>query len=378
MKSKKRQITLRHLLINNEKRIGMKFYTDKVTEALVRSLPEVRWSNKFAMAHISNTQANTKAIFSAFKGEVWLDLRYFSKSVRVSKSNEPLSLNSLRDRKALPGHACCPPSYFDKLELKRYSIRTAELYVSHFGRFLDFHVPRMVDELNEQDIRTYLLAKVAEGKGDSWINLAINAIKFYYEVVEGLPNRFYDIERPRKDRTLPDILSKKEVQRMIEQTANMKHRSIIALLYGSGLRRGELLALRIADIDSDRKLIKIRNGKGDKDRYTILSENMLAMLREYYKSYRPKEYLFEGTKGQPYGTSSTVKVVKAAAKRARILKKVSPHTLRHSFATHLLENGADLRQIQILLGHQSSKTTEIYTHVAESTLRTVASPMDFL
>lgn len=156
----------------------------------------------------------------------------------------------------------------------------------------------------------------------------------------------------------------------------MKHRCIISLLYSAGLRRGELLNLEVDHIDSERMMIRVSQGKGMKDRYTLLSEQLLDDLREYYKVYRPKKFLFEGEQGKRYSSTSVGKIVSRSARKAGIRKRVTPHTLRHSFATHLLENGTDLRYIQSLLGHSSSKTTEIYTHVAMNSVRKIKNPLD--
>jgi site-specific recombinase XerD len=179
-----------------------------------------------------------------------------------------------------------------------------------------------------------------------------------------MPNRFYSIERPRKEKQLPEVLAKEEIIKIINSTNNIKHRCIVGLLYSSGLRRSELLNLTITDIDSKRMVVKINNAKGNKDRISILSPSILKDLRHYYKAYQPKKYLFEGQKGNKYSVTSVLNIISAATKKAGILKRVTPHMLRHSFATHLLENGTDLRHIQLLLGHSSTKTTEIYTHVA--------------
>ena len=156
----------------------------------------------------------------------------------------------------------------------------------------------------------------------------------------------------------------------------MKYILLFCLDNGSGLRKSELLNLKITDIDSKRMLVLVENAKGNKDRHTLLSKNALDDLRIYFKEYKPKEYLFEGQKGGKYSGESVLRIVKMATKKAGIRKSVSPHVLRHSFATHLLESGVDLRQIQVLLGHNSSKTTEIYTHVATNTFKTIKNPLD--
>jgi site-specific recombinase XerD len=212
----------------------------------------------------------------------------------------------------------------------------------------------------------------------SYQNSAINAIKFYYEKVLGGSRRFYFVDRPLKQKTLPVVLSGEEVKRLIEATDNLKHKCMLMVCYSAGLRMSELLNLQIKDIDSKRMRIFVRAGKGKKDRMTLLSEKTLLILREYYIMYTPKTYLFEGSDGGRYGERSVQQVLKGAVESAGIRKKVSLHTLRHSFATHLLEKGTDLRYIQVLLGHDSSKTTEIYTHVSTKMIEAIKSPMDSL
>ena len=209
-------------------------------------------------------------------------------------------------------------------------------------------------------------------------NQRINAIKFYYEKVLGRVKEFYDIERPRRERKLPTVLSKEEVKLMLDNTDNLKHKCILTTIYSGGLRRSELIELKVKDIDSSRKLIKIRNAKGKKDRYTILSGTLVKLLREYYKVYRPKEWLFEGQDGGQYSASSIEKIFHRAIHKAGIQKEVTPHSLRHSFATHLLEQGINLRYIQEILGHESPKTTQIYTHVATHEIGNIKNPLDDL
>ena len=191
-----------------------------------------------------------------------------------------------------------------------------------------------------------------------------------------MPSRFYAIERPIKKETLPEVIGKEAIVKMIHHTPNIKHRCLISLLYSAGLRRSELLNLKISDIDSERMVIKVRGSKGNKDRLTLLGEQMLADLRKYYKTYLPNEYLFEGEKKGQYSATSVMKIVRRAAKKAKIIQRVTPHMLRHSFATHLLEDGTDLRYVQALLGHNSSKTTEIDTHVAVKSIRKIKNLLD--
>jgi site-specific recombinase XerD len=174
------------------------------------------------------------------------------------------------------------------------------------------------------------------------------------------------------------VLSEQEIIAILSSIKNLKHRVLLFLIYSAGLRIGEVLRLKLTDIQSDRKMIYIRGGKGNKDRYTILSERVLILLRQYYKEYRPKEYLFEGSNGGIYSDVSIRAILRKALLQTNIEKKVTPHMLRHSFATHLLEHGTDLRYIQELLGHANSKTTEIYTHVSKKEISRIISPADLL
>ena len=206
----------------------------------------------------------------------------------------------------------------------------------------------------------------------------INSIKFYLEQVLGKPRTVYHIQRPRKEFRLPVVLSKPEVRSILRQIRNPKHHAILSTIYASGLRLSELIHLKITDIDSKRMLIHIRQSKGKKDRMVPLSSQLLHELRAYYRKYQPTEYLFEGEKGGAYGRSSVQQIFRKAKCAAGIQKKATVHTLRHSFATHLLEAGTDLRMIQVLLGHSSSKTTEIYTHVSNQYIQQVISPLDTL
>ncbi|GAB5475721.1 MAG: site-specific integrase [Maribacter sp.] len=363
-------------MINNQKMIGIKFSPDKLIQNLVKGLPNPKWSKRYNMAYIPNTKANLGVIFNTFKGVVWINYNRFLINKPVNRKNETVDVAWFRKRKPITDYRLCPEEYLLKLELKRYANSTIKTYVTFFEMFINFHKDKELNSIDEGDIRVFLQSLIQKNSSNSYVNQAINAIKFYYEVVLGMPNRFYEIERPRKESKLPKVISKEEVVDIIENTNNLKHRCIVQLLYGSGLRRSELLNLKIKDIDSKRMLVRVEGSKGNKDRLTLLSKTALKDLRKYYMKYGPTLFLFEGKKGMKYSAASVLKIVKAAAERARIRTQVTPHVLRHSFATHLLEAGTDLRQIQVLLGHGSSKTTEIYTHVAVNTFETINNPLD--
>lgn len=373
---KGRSVTLKHLLIKEKRYIGLQFNTDKVIHALVKQLPDVKWSNKFSMAYILNNKQNLNQIFQIFNNVVWVNCNYFFDKVSTRDTSEVIDITWFRKRELPNDYRVCPTNYLDKLELKKYANNTVKTYVTFFEIFINHYDTKDLISINESDVRKYILKLVQEDKSNSYINSAINSIKFYYESVLGMPNRFYEIERPRKEKKLPKVLSKEDVLNIIEHTNNIKHRCIVSLLYSSGIRRSELVNLKITDIDSKRMLIRVDAAKGNKDRFTLLSRSLLKDLRVYYKEWKPEKYIVEGLYGAQYSGQSIGKIVVNAARKAGIPIPVTPHMLRHSFATHLLEAGVDIRQIQVLLGHSSSKTTEIYTHVATTTFKEIQNPLD--
>lgn len=273
-----------------------------------------------------------------------------------------------------------PEGYLELLERKRYSPSTIKTYRAYFSDFMEYHKGRNIDRLKVADINKYILYLVNEKKiSVSQQNMRINAIKFYYEQIKGGQRQYYGgITRAKEYKSLPEVLSRNEVARILACLSNRKHRCMISLIYSAGLRRSELLNLTPKDIISERMLVRIM-GKGRKCRYSLLSEKLLKDLREYFKEYRPQKWLFEGdTPGEQYSASALVKILKEAASRAGIKHRVHVHMLRHSFATHLLEQGTDLRTIQELLGHNDIKTTSIYLHVTSAHKSSIPNPLDSL
>ncbi|MEA3295667.1 MAG: site-specific tyrosine recombinase/integron integrase [Patescibacteria group bacterium] len=270
-----------------------------------------------------------------------------------------------------------PNGYLEKLEQKRYSNNTINTYTAYLKDFIYEFKNQNIASLSKSSINTYILKLVKQDNiSASQQNQRINSIKFYYEKVLGREKQYYEIHRPRKEYKLPKVLSKNEVKEILNSSNNIKHHCILILIYSAGLRRSELINLKVSDIDSERMVVSINGAKGKKDRVSLLSRNTLNLLRKYYKEFKPEMYLFEGMKGGKYSPTSVAKVLKNAAKKAGIHKNVTPHMLRHSFATHLLEQGTDLRYIQELLGHSSSKTTEIYTHVSKKAIDKINNPVD--
>jgi site-specific recombinase XerD len=265
-----------------------------------------------------------------------------------------------------------------ELRIRNYSPKTIKAYTSCLRSFIHHFSSRHLLDLTEEDIRGYLLHLLEVKRlTAASVDQMFNALRFLYVELYKVPFAIASIPRPQKESKLPVVLSQDEVMRILDAVDNEKHKTILMLIYSAGLRVGEAVRLRIEDIDSERKLIHLRGAKGKKDRYTLLADSVLEGLRDYYKQYKPKDFLFEGGDGRRhYSERSVQHVFERAVQAAGVRKQVSVHSLRHSFATHLLEGGTDLRFIQELLGHKSSKTTEIYTHVSNKSLGRIMSPLD--
>jgi integrase/recombinase XerD len=297
--------------------------------------------------------------------------------------SEKAKQHSVNMTSRLPSLASQTNMLIDKLvafmHSKRYSPNTIKAYRDALSVFFRFHDNKVPSEISEADVirfnNEYILRNELSG---SYQNQVVNAIKLFYRVHESRLFVIENLHRPRREKRLPNVLSKEEVKKLLDAPVNLKHRMMLALSYSCGLRRSEVLNLRITDIQSARGLILIREAKGKKDRIVPLSKRILDLLREFYRCFRPKQFLFEGQGGKRYSDRSLEKVMQQAVHRAGIQKPVTLHWLRHSFATHLLESGTDLRTIQELLGHKSSKTTELYTHVSNRHIQNVRSPFDDL
>lgn len=317
-----------------------------------------------------------------FSDKLMAQLQEVTRSEGLTLRYEEEKADNKQPRKSTVGsvgHRPCPERYAQKLIELRYSPKTIRTYSSLLEELINYYPTCEIDRIDESMIIAFCRYLVTDRKvSASYQNLAINAIKFYYERVLGGQRRFYALERPLKEKALPIVLSTQEVTAILKATGNLKHRAILTVIYSAGLRISELVNLKIKDIDSNRMQIRVAQSKGKKDRYTLLSVKTLILLRTYFKAYKPVEWLFTGVDGGAYSTRSIQLVFKESCRKAHILKKVSVHTLRHSFATHLLESGTDLRYIQSLLGHESSKTTEVYTHVTTKGFDQIKSPMDAL
>lgn len=338
--------------------------------AAIKQLPGIKYSKTFSCWYLPFSEATYKMLKNELS--ITLPLTFIDDVKRELPC-------SLFDDELVNEIVCLPQGYVETLKRLRYSECTVENYTLQLKKFLVYLHPRTVDLANTDDVNSYLLYLVDERKvSASTQNMAINAIKFLFEKVYRGERKVYFIDRPRKPDMLPTVLSTEEMSMLIAKISNLKHKCLICILYATGLRISEVLSLRLVDIDVHRMLVTVRGGKGQKDRVTILSRVALVLLKEYLGKYQPKELLFEGQQGSHYSARSVNAIIKRAAMAAGILKNVSAHTLRHSFATHLLERGTDLRYIQSLLGHESSRTTERYTHVTKKGFEQLISPLDYL
>jgi integrase/recombinase XerD len=333
---------------------------------LIKTFPGRMYSATHSCYYILYTASRLRELIGQLKEVTQLDISGWSDDTFLP-----------RDPSLFKPFVTIPPAYRETLVKLRYSEATVENYLGQFRLFLEFIYPQQAEAISDEDVHRYLVYLAEHRKvAIATQNQAINSIKFYLEHVCKKERKVYYIDRPQKDFKLPTVLSTEEVQKLFSQIKNVKHRCIVFLLYSAGLRMSELLALRWQDFDPDRGVIYVRNGKGKKDRVTLLSQVAHNYLLHYREKYKPQNLVFEGPNQQPYSARSVNNIIQRAASLAGIVKRVSAHTLRHSFATHMLESGTDLRYIQTLLGHENSKTTERYTHVTKKGFENLVSPLD--
>lgn len=269
-------------------------------------------------------------------------------------------------------------NFEEYLEVKRYSASTLQSYIQVLKLFFAWMAKHEITDVNSATLITFNHQFFIEGKySSSYQNVWISAAKMYFQKYYQRFDILDALERPRKSDNLPNVLSEKEVKRLINSYGNLKHKTIITMYYACGLRKSELLDLRLSDLDSTRKVVRIRNSKGAKDRDVALPQALLVQIAQYYRKYEPKEYLFNGKNKLKYSASSVDKLLKNGLKKASINKHITIHNLRHSYATHLVERNINLRFIQDALGHKSSTTTEIYTRLSKDKIAQMVSPIDF-
>ena len=330
---------------------------------LIRKIPAATWSTSLKTWYLKDTKENLNLIISTFKGITTIDSSKLTKK-NIFKRNLTDSEKTLLN------------NFYLYLKGKRYSKSTIQTYTLFIADFINFHTKTPLAELTNRDVELFIETVFIERKYSiSSQRQFISALKIFIVFYPQTKINDLSLERPKKSRTLPNVLSQEEVLRIIQLTKNLKHRAIIVLLYSSGLRIGEVTGLLLKNIDILRKQIKVEGGKGRKDRFVVLATSYLPLLHNYLTTFKPALYFIEGPTGKKYSESSIRKFLFKSVQKAGISKKVTPHTLRHSYATHLLENGVGLRHIQELLGHAKPETTMIYTHVAKKDLLDIQSPI---
>lgn len=392
----KKTIYLQRIVHKGQARVKLTFSFDKDLIELIRKIHGRMYSKTFQGWHLP--ARNTPEILNDLYGEYadfrWLENNNLTQQQEVTSEPKPKKVSysdfSRKDKKVkkpprlasayrdlTPKHKEELTKMVEQMQLENKSLNTIRTYSAQIKMFWQYYHERLPNEIQEADLRKYLLHLVNDkDASESYQNQAINSIKFYYERILGWTPRAYYIQRPERGKKLPTVLSKEEVKLLLDNVRNIKHKAALSLMYSAGMRIGEVLNLKIEDIDPDRMLIFIRKAKGKKDRTTMLSSRALSIIEEYLSEYNPREWLFNGEKGGKYSYRSLQQVFRRAKESAGIRKQGGTHILRHSFATHLLENGTDLRYIQEILGHESSETTEIYTHVSTRDIQRIASPFE--
>jgi len=335
-----------------EKRIAVLF--EKKTEliARIKKLKGAMWSQTLSVWHLPDSE------------EYRVQFKIVPKSHTIPSEEGSVQIEKFKQW----------------MRSKRYSKSTIATYSEALKSFLVFYREKSVADITNEDVIVYNNEHILKNNlSASYQNQIVNSIKLFFKTIRDTKMLVDKIHRPKRAKVLPNVLSKEEIKAILEAHSNIKHKAMLAMIYSCGLRRSELLHLRFSDIDSKRNIVLLKNAKGKKDRIAPLSPKILDMLREYYIGYKPQTWLFEGQiKGEQYSEKSLQSVLKQALQKTGISKPVTLHWLRHSYATHLLESGTDLRYIQELLGHSSSKTTEIYTHVSTKSIQQIKSPFDDL
>ncbi|HQV00269.1 MAG: tyrosine-type recombinase/integrase [Bacteroidia bacterium] len=361
----------------DQNRLFADFGYDYELIQILKTIPGARWSQTKKQWHFKlNLEVldliKRKMIDKAYVDESQLNLQWTD--LKTKQPTDKFASLDVAAQKALN-------YYLMWMEQKRYSRQTIKNYWAHIVPFLYYYKSRNFMQLTVADVERYNYEVIIKNKlSVSFQRSLIGSIKLFYAQVQNTKMDLRKLQRPFNEKRLPTVLSKEEVQSIIAATNNIKHKALLSLVYSCGMRISEVTNLKFKDLDKHRNLIRIEQAKGKKDRYVPYSSKLKQLLRNYYEEWDPKPqvYIFEGQYGGKYSERSAGKVLQASLKTCNIIKDVSLHTLRHSYATHLLEAGTDIRYIQELLGHNSPKTTMIYTQVSNKKLSEIKSPLDDL
>jgi len=353
--------------------IGLQFSYEMDLVKICKGLGSY-WDPRRRLWMLRNTPANFNAMMDAFKDIAWVDIRELKKDLidrsMIEKRRMEIDIDDATDQEL----------YFMKQRMqdKRYSKSTIDNYQSVLQRYFTFYKGKESKNLDDTDINRFVHEVIISmGYSETYQRQLIGALKLFYKYVHEEEREMNAVPMPRRSRKLPVVLSMDEVKRMIGACRNVKHKFCLSLIYGCGLRVGEALNLKRKDLDIGRLMLHVRRGKGRKDRTVVFPRSLVALYQLYLEQYDPFEYVFEGLGGgRQYTNTSINAVIKRCCHTIGIEKRVTAHTLRHSYATHLINQGTSLRHVQVMLGHNSSRTTEIYTHISEADLHQVESPLD--
>ncbi|QDO94691.1 tyrosine-type recombinase/integrase [Formosa sediminum] len=351
--------------------ICMAFKYNEVLIRRVKLLPNAQWSVTLRQWYIKYNEDSISLIHDIFKDYALIN----DSNLDVSLLNRTKHIK--RVRQICESHRTLLKAYRNYLRGKRYSESTVTSYLTLMADVIEFYDGKPIEKLDNRVVENFVEQVMVPKKyAISTHRQLISAVKHFKTFYPNCQIQDLDLLRPKKDKLLPTVLSQSQMLDLIRCTENLKHRTIIALIYSCGLRIGEVVNLKLEAIDIDRRQLIVKQGKGRKDRYIILAESCLPLLNNYIFTYRPKIYVFEGQNQPQYSAESIRAFLKRSCKKAKITKRITPHTLRHSYATHLLEQGIDIRYIQELLGHSKPETTMIYTHVSKKDLLHIKSPLD--
>ena len=367
-RSESNKISLRRINYNNEKRIGIFFKYDINLIDRIKSIPKRKYSNTLKCWHLPDNDESIEHILDLNLNVPIGNIENFDNVNKLKFGDSTIDTKWLKKLE----------EYEEYLEQQRYSPSTIKSYILVLKLFLSWFTNRKLTQINIDVLRKFNHDYFIKGSHSrSYQNIWINALKLFLAKHTDIEVDMSNIERPRKSEYLPNILSQEEIKALVNSYDNLKHKAIIMCFYACGLRKSELINLKLIDIDGQRKVIRIRNSKGAKDRDVALPNALLKLLREYFTVFKPEIYLFNGLHKSKYSATSINKVLKKGLIKSKITKRITPHSLRHSYATHLVEQNINLRFIQEALGHKSSKTTEIYTKLSKDQVSKMTSPIDF-
>ncbi|MAY82664.1 MAG: hypothetical protein CMP59_00885 [Flavobacteriales bacterium] len=352
--------------------IGLEFDYDKILTKICKRIGAI-WGKHQGIWYLDYNEENFEKILQVFRGEAWVDIRRFKQKQVEKIVNQKYHYEvDLSEQIAEELDV-----YVRKMRAKRYSASTFKSYLSILKRYFTYYKLQKSEELTDDDLVNYMNDVVLpSGYSEVYQRQLIGALKLFYKYVHGEDREFSDVPKVRRSKKLPEVLSKEEVMELFECTNNLKHEFTLKLIYGCGLRVGDATKLKQRDIDLDRMVVHVKIGKGRKDRLVPFPKSLKEMYLRYLKRYNPREFVLEGQFGGPYSATSVNNIIKRACMIAGIKKHVTAHTLRHSFATHIISNGGSVYLLKEILGHASTKTTQIYIHLNEQDINSVENPLD--